>query len=1230
MSLNLDSASKLEALFRESTGGLYAWSQRSEIIDKPILIVGLGGLGLSAVRSIKHEINTRLVRDKKKLPNLAYLAFDTEENQKYADFRGTRLAEDEIVILPSGNTRNIYNGVKQGLHEHIGEWIRNDLNPEEINNEGAGGVRQFGRMLLFNKISDIQRSLKTKIDDLRTVQNPDATYTGNNELLVFICAGISGGTGSGTFIDMPYIIRHVAQNMVAVQPEVVTTVGLLFMPDVREAAYAPRNGFAALKELNYLSNLGDQGNNGKFVQEYGGGITIEDSAPPYNYAMLISASREDRGRLGVGKCINMAAEIVVNFLANEAQHGITNGQTDFSALAYLTNFNQVLSTFMHNVPNVDRRPMMFKFLGSGTDTAKLDLDGILMYLAHEMFESMKEIYDRSPLDTPGAINTFIKERGLHSQHLLGHLRNEVSFDITLKKYLKQEYGDIEYTFENDLINYKKRQEDKYVETRKNIIDRLDEALKAAFKSRDKGPYYVSRLIYGGEAVDSLIKRLDNDISKFMTGEDVPTEGSIKRLEIALRNARNGMLSLNPLYTKNAYIKALVNYYNEQYEELAYKQTDKLLRDIRAYLNEVSTNVFNVYTEIIDIMKRVFTENADVLSKTGRTVTPDSTLFYWNIVELPDLIKGFKTIIGDGTVHVNQLDTSLGAHENIKLKEVSDRFLNDLMIEGEKWLNTSDPTVIADHLNAFINAQFAPVMRKSIDMYLNLVAQDGTEISNMLDVMFTKLGQNSKVMFPYASAMPNYQFEDTVYISVPQGVGTLYAKAQAAFPGDKNQVKRSGIYDRVFILRNTSPLPLALYRNLADYEKDHYSGVPERNGFHLYGGGIKGDKVNWKTFIPSPNVGSLWSANGNLNNEFLQPEDRDNIDLFRQALSMGYVVPEGNEMVCYYGDCANVQDILRAAGIENESAMSSASVSVALKALEGIEAELNNPARKKHSKNLFDRYLTGPDGSQVHNLEYASLIFIQMPDVAKEIRKMVDNHKALAQVRDSLSDTKNIVKIYESTIKALATDGVYKDKDNPAQYNYQDPLGIEKPLIVLETDQYKEWEYYLFTAYRQCEHRDFLTENADADYLERVRTGRPVLQATLLNMRNRYVGKPGGRDPNCVYTKLTHDSTAIQQREKLAFYKEIGGIAETLADVLDGGEAPPPPPQPEPPPTQSTPPTPDSWVCTCGTSNIGIAKFCGGCGSPKKSAPAGCPSCGHIPPEGVKAKFCLECGAGMPT
>src|SRR5262249_25829473 len=130
------------------------------------------------------------------------------------------------------------------------------------------GVRALGRLAFCDNYRTISRRLRA---DLEACLDPDALTaaeraTGltmrSNRPRVYIIAGLAGGTGSGMFLDLAYVVRQQLKQLGYEAPDVV---GLFLVPPLgrpltavgsqpgesAQRIMAQGNAFAALTELSH-------------------------------------------------------------------------------------------------------------------------------------------------------------------------------------------------------------------------------------------------------------------------------------------------------------------------------------------------------------------------------------------------------------------------------------------------------------------------------------------------------------------------------------------------------------------------------------------------------------------------------------------------------------------------------------------------------------------------------------------------------------------------------------------------------------------------------------------------------------------------------------------------------------------------------------------------------------------------------------------------------------------
>lgn len=153
-----------------------------------------------------------------------------------------------IIHLKQGNFSQILNNIEE--YPTIEPWLGNrdiwkkiwDSAPNGI--EAGGQLRRFGRFLFAQNAPQVSKAISERFAEASRGGIADTQWT------VHIVAGLAGGTGSGTFIDVIGQIRALEIGkdakvvLYAVLPETADT------PWARENYFA--NGYAALAELNGL------------------------------------------------------------------------------------------------------------------------------------------------------------------------------------------------------------------------------------------------------------------------------------------------------------------------------------------------------------------------------------------------------------------------------------------------------------------------------------------------------------------------------------------------------------------------------------------------------------------------------------------------------------------------------------------------------------------------------------------------------------------------------------------------------------------------------------------------------------------------------------------------------------------------------------------------------------------------------------------------------------------
>ncbi|MBN9121430.1 MAG: protein kinase, partial [Planctomycetes bacterium] len=224
----------------------------------PALIVALGQTGRRVVEQLKRAIADRYASTAK-VPNVRILYVDTDPEalaQTPSADDPAALAPAEIV--PARLNRSTHYMQKESLPP-VEQWLPPGTLYKLPRNPGAAnGVRCFGRLALFDHYRTVAQRVRQEIETFLTddplMQADRATKLGlrTNRPRAYVVAGLAGGTGSGMFLDVAYLVRHELRQVGYLRPEVV---GVFFVPP--GDATAPRsaalgNTYAALAELHHF------------------------------------------------------------------------------------------------------------------------------------------------------------------------------------------------------------------------------------------------------------------------------------------------------------------------------------------------------------------------------------------------------------------------------------------------------------------------------------------------------------------------------------------------------------------------------------------------------------------------------------------------------------------------------------------------------------------------------------------------------------------------------------------------------------------------------------------------------------------------------------------------------------------------------------------------------------------------------------------------------------------
>lgn len=221
------------------------------------LLIGLGGTGYKSILNAKKLFYENYGEIP---PMIGFLAVDTDApglNDAFViakDGKKISLSASEQLLITVEEPRAIY---QQNKSSNLFDWLpMSNVEALDRLTIGAGQTRSNGRFALtVNEAKTSQTILRkiSEINDARIIDNPRyGLLSADTE--VHIVFSLGGGTGSGTFLNMAYLVRRIQPN--------VKLSGYAVMADIFRdtlsksiTARVRANAEGAIRDLDFLAHL---------------------------------------------------------------------------------------------------------------------------------------------------------------------------------------------------------------------------------------------------------------------------------------------------------------------------------------------------------------------------------------------------------------------------------------------------------------------------------------------------------------------------------------------------------------------------------------------------------------------------------------------------------------------------------------------------------------------------------------------------------------------------------------------------------------------------------------------------------------------------------------------------------------------------------------------------------------------------------------------------------------
>lgn len=219
------------------------------------LIIGLGGTGGKIIRSLRKTIYQEFRSVDPTGVNIEYLYVDSSDEMMGPDDatwrvlgRSVQLGNNSQLLITDANLQSRLDNIENypGIKDWIGskeEW--SNILRSIVGVTLGGQKRRLGRFLFACKAEQFKQQLQTQVRQLQTRGEISVTF--------HICAGLAGGTGSGSIIDAISQVRDTYPDAKTYRIIVYCLLPDKYPKPNWDTGNYHANGYAALMELNALS-----------------------------------------------------------------------------------------------------------------------------------------------------------------------------------------------------------------------------------------------------------------------------------------------------------------------------------------------------------------------------------------------------------------------------------------------------------------------------------------------------------------------------------------------------------------------------------------------------------------------------------------------------------------------------------------------------------------------------------------------------------------------------------------------------------------------------------------------------------------------------------------------------------------------------------------------------------------------------------------------------------------
>lgn len=1105
------------------TGGISFISDVSKIdvINEPILIVGLGGTGIDGMLRVKAKINETFKTGinpnngmRKTVPdNIKFIGVDTDKNS-FVDpetgvctlkYRGMFVEEDEELNIGSKTLTTFFEYAKNNNVTYITDWVSPSLNTQDAT-EGAGGIRQISRLCLFEQFQKVHGKFTRVIGDL--IRSDAAT---NSKLSVYIISGISGGTGSGTFIDIPYIIQSAAKAAMGISGAAniwqrLSIMGYFITPDINYSNHAADrinvNGYAALKELDYLMGIEERGET--FKQYYTATQEVRSSRKPYGLVNFVSGTFIDGTPVSdpYDSALQVIAENIVFFISNDPS------DNNFGALSFQNNVNTEINQMIAHLEQTNNvKPVAYRYGILGASGKILPVQDIMTCLASRLFDDINDMWEKHGEPTDQEVNLVLgpsrfafDQNSLINSLLAGVAdkyteikNNAMNYPQSTKDAIKHG-GDAALDFEAMLKRHKTRIDANFSNGnfKKGLEKNFIKKLKGFFTNTAPnlipdptnpnapttyGPKFANDILVGvsgGTKLNCLTfcAMMKNNLTSEYNAINDQLSNMIASTNTLRQAAEKAIVSATGKY----------NDYMEQMERVyALKERQVLclkLIDAYTFIEELVYNankkIFGTIYSTLTSLRTIFDKNMDIMGDIDVRKTYEGSVLSWYVVDFTTVNKTIREMLDKKDISVSAVNL---------YKEIWDN--------REAW--SADGTDITkyqvvEEISDFLAAEFSEQLNSGLEEYIHVEYENAnktgtyndfkdylkrkfdSELTNSAAIMF-----NPRDGFATDAGGPMSEggkIPGRLYVQVPNECFQILTALTEKH--GRNNTASSANKSRIVYNNSLYGYPLYTFGLIEDYEREYEATLASNAsaGLHIY---QKGD-TNWANL---PAICHPLTYSTSYNNVREKDRIAEAEAVFDKALGFG-VIKQSPDGLCYIAHFAGNLDL--------DAMVEEAGNNLA--SLERLQGELKSYVEGETSLPVdFEKYTNSNGFEEIRlqksvTLESAKFWFPSSYELIKRVKAESEKYEKIAERLKEVKATISSFDNYYTFAKALLTDVVVKK--GPKYFFVPSDETLE-PVELASNAQLKNSACAEFEIYDLLFNKGKLPQNQQAFLLQDVKT-----------------------------------------------------------------------------------------------------------------------------------------------